>query len=156
MEEDKNSDENEYEADFDLEDEEEFLIEDKGGSNPDDDAFDEIVGCLQEIILSDKYETLQTNFFKKNYSIFTDEDENKLEYTQIYFQYKKKFEKYIMKVRNFWSLCNDLVNIHVINTRGRMKQYESVSRWTSAVEKYEIFESVPVSGSANQVWTFPF
>ena len=51
-----------------------------------------------------------TNFFKKNYSIFTDEDENKLEYTQIYFQYKKKFEKYIMKVRNFWSLCNDLVN----------------------------------------------
>jgi len=81
MEENKQDDENEYEPDFDLEDEEEILIEDKGGTNPDDDAFDEIVGCLQEIILSEEFENIQSDFFKKYYSIFTDDDENKLEYT---------------------------------------------------------------------------
>ena len=34
----------------------------------------------------------------KNAEIFEDTEENKLEYTPIFFNYKKTLEKYIMKV----------------------------------------------------------
>jgi len=64
-----------------IDEEEEFIIEDKGGLNPDDDKFDEIVGVLQTIILSEEFETLQNSFLDKNADVFTDDEENKLEYT---------------------------------------------------------------------------
>ena len=52
-----------------------------GGDNKDDDDFDEIVGALQEIIMSMEFEELQINFLDKHYEIFENIEENKLEYT---------------------------------------------------------------------------
>ena len=49
-----------------------------------DDEFDEIVGSLQEIVLSEDFEKIQENFLKTNSEIFEDDDENKLEYTAIF------------------------------------------------------------------------
>jgi len=59
---------------------------------------------LQEIILSEKFYTRQTEFMEKNSQIFEDEEENKLEYMDIFKQYKKTLEKYIMTVFHLYIL----------------------------------------------------
>jgi len=58
-----------------------FVYINVGGDNKDDDDFDEMVGALQEIIMSMEFEELQINFLDKHYEIFENIEENKLEYT---------------------------------------------------------------------------
>jgi len=82
-------------GDNDLFDEDEFEISNFGGENKDDDEFDRIVGCLQDIVIDPTFEILQKQFFEKHYQIFEECDENKLEYTPIFKEYQMTIENWI-------------------------------------------------------------
>ena len=44
------------------EDERQFELADNGNQNPDDDYFDQVVGCIQEILLDEEFERMQKAF----------------------------------------------------------------------------------------------
>ena len=44
------------------EDERQFELVDNGNQNPDDDYFDQVVGCIQEILLDEEFERMQKAF----------------------------------------------------------------------------------------------
>ncbi|XP_075248104.1 ADP-ribosylation factor-like protein 2-binding protein [Convolutriloba macropyga] len=72
--------------------EEEVLI-----SNNDSNNFNIIIGCLEEIVMSDAFQSIQKNFMDKYYKQFADSDENKLEYTGIFNEYVSLIEIFIEK-----------------------------------------------------------
>ena len=47
----------------------------------DDDEFDQIVSCLEEILFDDTFMREQSDFFEQHCDIFEDNEENKIEYT---------------------------------------------------------------------------
>ncbi|XP_068241673.1 ADP-ribosylation factor-like protein 2-binding protein [Palaemon carinicauda] len=57
--------------------------------------FDCLVGDIEDIILSDEFVNLRENFMKKHCYVFSDEEENKLEYMDIYKQYTSLIEGHI-------------------------------------------------------------
>lgn len=69
-----------------------------GYSNKEDEDFDQIVGCLQEIVLEPAFEKNQNLFFKKNCHIFEDSEENKIEYMEIFKTYQALIENSIYDV----------------------------------------------------------
>lgn len=79
----------------DGEDEAEFELTSTGAGNEDDDHFDQVVGCLQEIILDADFERMQKNFSTEHCMQFEATEENKLVYTTIFNQYQDSIERYI-------------------------------------------------------------
>ena len=67
------------------------------GGNEDDDYFDIVVGCLQEIILDPEFDRMQKKFSQENCMQFEASDENKLIYTTIFNNYTNSIEAYINK-----------------------------------------------------------
>jgi len=63
--------------------------------NEEDELFDTIVGRLEDIVMSDEFNDLQTNFFEKYCNEFTSDEENKLIYMQIFQEYVSTIEGYI-------------------------------------------------------------
>ncbi|KAJ3361834.1 ADP-ribosylation factor-like protein 2-binding protein [Kappamyces sp. JEL0680] len=71
----------------------------------DDDRFDIVVGELEDILMGtswiykltadDGFVRLQSDFMKKFANRFTSDDENKIEYTEIFHEYTAKIEHYI-------------------------------------------------------------
>jgi ADP-ribosylation factor 2-binding protein len=82
-------------GDNDLFDEDEFEISNCGGENKEDDEFDRIVGCLQDIVIDPAFEILQRQFFEKHYQNFEDAEENKHEYTPVFKDYQTTIENSI-------------------------------------------------------------
>ena len=62
-----------------------------------DNAFDEIVGALEMVLLDPGVVELQRGFCEAHCSEFEDSDENKLSYTGIFEQYQNTVESYIQK-----------------------------------------------------------
>uniref|UniRef100_A0A1A8C465 ADP-ribosylation factor-like protein 2-binding protein n=1 Tax=Nothobranchius kadleci TaxID=1051664 RepID=A0A1A8C465_NOTKA len=58
-------------------------------------VFDSITGCLQDIIITEEFEHLETSFLEKHYLEFDDSDENKLSYTPIFNEYVNMLEKHL-------------------------------------------------------------
>ena len=73
---------------------EEFAITNSGG-NEDDDHFDHVVGCLQEIILDPEFDRMQKQFGVENCMQFEATEENKLVYTTIFNAYQNSIEAHI-------------------------------------------------------------
>ena len=83
-------------ADMDMGDEEdEFEISWYGNTNEEDDKFDSFVGSLQEIVIDEEFEMLQTSFFQNNWMHFENTEENKLIYMEIFKKYKETIENFI-------------------------------------------------------------
>jgi ADP-ribosylation factor 2-binding protein len=85
--------------DFDMtvndgDDEEEIICEAAGGS-AEDDEFDRIVGCLEEVMMDPAFSSTQTSFCLAHCSKFDRSEENKLEYTLIFEDYTKLMESII-------------------------------------------------------------
>ena len=74
---------------------EDFAMENHGAGNEDDDYFDQVVGCLQEIILDPSFDSMTKNFSIKNCMQFEATEENKLCYTTIFNEYTSTIEAYI-------------------------------------------------------------
>merc|ERR1712023_320558 len=78
-------------------DHDEFVDLVSNGVDPglgEDDEF-EVIGMMEEIIMSDKFAELQNGFGQKHYHQFEDTDENKLIYTELFEQYSESIEKFI-------------------------------------------------------------
>ena len=65
------------------------------GGNEDDDYFDQVVGCLQEIILDPSFDSMQKTFSRQHCMQFEATEENKLVYTTIFNEYTQTIETYI-------------------------------------------------------------
>lgn len=63
---------------------EDFEFTNSGAGNEDDDYFDEVVGCLQEILLDPQFDSMQKKFSTQHCMQFEATDENKLVYTTIF------------------------------------------------------------------------
>jgi len=70
-------------------------MENHGGGDEDDDYFDQVVGCLQEIILDPGFDSMTKNFSIKNCMQFEATEENKLVYTTIFNEYTSTIEAHI-------------------------------------------------------------
>ncbi|XP_019867841.2 ADP-ribosylation factor-like protein 2-binding protein [Aethina tumida] len=57
--------------------------------------FFEVVGCIEEIIMREKFQDMQQQFLEKHWKKFDDKEENKLIYTDIFKEYEEGIEKYI-------------------------------------------------------------
>ncbi|XP_004225685.2 ADP-ribosylation factor-like protein 2-binding protein [Ciona intestinalis] len=67
----------------------------------DEQRFDEIIGSIQDVLISDEFLTLQQDFMDKYYHVFEDTEENKFIYTDIFQEYNSIFEKYLeMRLTN--------------------------------------------------------
>ncbi|XP_034032839.1 ADP-ribosylation factor-like protein 2-binding protein [Thalassophryne amazonica] len=73
-------------------DEENFAF---SSSSDTDSAFDAVIGCIEDIIIDDKFEQLQERFMEKHYLEFEDSEENKLSYTILFNEYADLLEKYL-------------------------------------------------------------
>lgn len=74
--------------------EREFNIVGEAGS-AEDNAFDSAVGALQEIVMSDEFQSTLKNFAAENSHNFTDDEENKLIYTTIFTNYSTLIETFL-------------------------------------------------------------
>ncbi|KAI8999544.1 ADP-ribosylation factor-like 2-binding protein, partial [Gaertneriomyces semiglobifer] len=66
-------------------------------TNEEDIQFDEAVGELEEMLMDPAFIQLDQAFLSKYCHHFTDDDENKLIYTDIFHQYVSMLESYIEK-----------------------------------------------------------
>eukprot|EP00802_Teleaulax_amphioxeia_P022306 Tamp_22740.p1 GENE.Tamp_22740~~Tamp_22740.p1 ORF type:complete len:218 (+),score=77.93 Tamp_22740:89-742(+) len=76
-------------------DDEDVSFVSMGGENEEDDAFDMIVGALEDIMMDDEFQELQNNFAAEHCSHFEATDENKLIYTEIFAKYTELIEGYL-------------------------------------------------------------
>ena len=74
---------------------EDFAISNYGAGNEEDDYFDNVVGCLQEIILDPEFDGMQKRFSTENCMQFEATEENKLVYTTIFNAYQNTIEAHI-------------------------------------------------------------
>lgn len=58
--------------------------EDVVGRSEADLQFDDTVGHIEDVLISDDFQSLQDKFLEGNYKYFDQDDENKLEYTKIH------------------------------------------------------------------------
>ena len=63
-----------------------------------DQYFVEIVEILQESLLDDNFDDIQTNFMKTHCFVFEPEEENKMEEMEVFLKYQQKVESFIQKV----------------------------------------------------------
>ncbi|OMJ67950.1 hypothetical protein SteCoe_34739 [Stentor coeruleus] len=81
---------------MDIESEDEFEIT-SFGQSAEEDLFDTTVGRLEDIVMSYEFNVIQERFIRTYCSEFTDEEENKLIYMEIFQKYQLEIEKYIEK-----------------------------------------------------------
>lgn len=60
-----------------------------------DRHFDAVIGHIEDIVVSEEFQEMQTKFMNKHCNEFEDSEENKLSYTVIFNEYAAMFEKYI-------------------------------------------------------------
>ncbi|XP_035738778.1 ADP-ribosylation factor-like protein 2-binding protein isoform X2 [Vespa mandarinia] len=61
-----------------------------------DRLFDEIIGHIEDLLLEDGFHAIQEEFLEKYWTIFEPTEENKLIYTEIFNEYNKTVETYIV------------------------------------------------------------
>eukprot|EP01031_Cornospumella_fuschlensis_P045889 gene45889-56162_t len=64
-------------------------------NSADDFEFDAVVSALEEVVMHDQFQDMQTNFCERHCDKFSEASENKLEYTTLFTQYSDMLEKLI-------------------------------------------------------------
>jgi ADP-ribosylation factor 2-binding protein len=64
-------------------------------ASKEDEIFDKFVEQLQEIVIEDAFDQMQSEFMEKYYKQFEDKSENKLVYTDIFKKYTQVTEGYL-------------------------------------------------------------
>ena len=82
---------------MDMSMEEELLFGgDQGmGSSPEDQRFDSIVGCLEEVLMNPEFQLRQDQFCEEHCSKFFSDEENRLEYMPLFQEYSTLIETFI-------------------------------------------------------------
>merc|ERR1711972_535866 len=73
--------------------EDEFIITEAGSAE--DGAFDETVGALEQVAISDEFQALLRSFSEEHCHHFEDTEENKLIYTDIFKKYSESIESFL-------------------------------------------------------------
>ncbi|XP_011647148.1 ADP-ribosylation factor-like protein 2-binding protein [Pogonomyrmex barbatus] len=83
-----------------------FLTDELDLSSPEDEkrilrseedrSFDEIIGHIEDLLLEENFQALQHEFLEKYWNIFEPIEDNKLIYTDIFNEYNKAVEAYIV------------------------------------------------------------
>lgn len=60
-----------------------------------DQRFDSIIGSIEDIVISEEFQSLQDSFMLKYYKEFDDTEENKFIYTDIFHEYTSTIEKHL-------------------------------------------------------------
>lgn len=68
----------------------------QSSKSTEDNLFDEIIGHIEDILLEDDFNAIQKKFLNEYWNIFEPVEENKLIYTDIFNEYKKVVENYIV------------------------------------------------------------
>ncbi|KAB0797290.1 hypothetical protein PPYR_08284 [Photinus pyralis] len=63
--------------------------------NSSDQYFYNIIGCIEDILLDDRFVQLHSNFMEQYWIHFEEQDENKFIYSDIFRKYNETIEKYI-------------------------------------------------------------
>lgn len=61
-----------------------------------DRSFDEIIGHIEDLLLEEDFQALQHKFLEKYWDVFESVEDNKLIYTDIFNEYNKVVEAYIV------------------------------------------------------------
>ncbi|KAI9337890.1 the ARF-like 2 binding protein BART-domain-containing protein [Zopfochytrium polystomum] len=64
-------------------------------TDPEDQKFDEIVGTLEELLMDDDFVAQQRTFMEKHCHHFSDDDENKLVYMDVFREYTDGVERFL-------------------------------------------------------------
>lgn len=59
-------------------------------------SFDEIIGHIEDLLLEENFQALQHTFLEKYWNVFEPVEDNKLIYTDIFNEYNKAVEAYIV------------------------------------------------------------
>ncbi|XP_003398735.1 ADP-ribosylation factor-like protein 2-binding protein isoform X1 [Bombus terrestris] len=68
----------------------------QSSKNVEDKLFDEIIGHIEDILLEDEFHSIQKKFLDDYWDVFEPVEENKLIYTDIFNEYNKAVENYIV------------------------------------------------------------
>lgn len=68
----------------------------QSSKNAEDKLFDEIIGHIEDILLEDEFHSIQKKFLDDYWDVFEPVEENKLIYTDIFNEYNKTVENYIV------------------------------------------------------------
>ena len=79
---------------MEIESEDEFEIT-AFGQSAEEDLFDKAVGCLEEVVMSEEFTSIQERFVRTYCSEFSFDEENKLIYMEVFQKYQSEIEKYI-------------------------------------------------------------
>ncbi|XP_018378202.1 PREDICTED: ADP-ribosylation factor-like protein 2-binding protein isoform X1 [Trachymyrmex cornetzi] len=61
-----------------------------------DRSFDEVIGHIEDLLLEEDFQALQNKFLEKYWDVFEPVEDNKLIYTDIFNEYNKAVEAYIV------------------------------------------------------------
>jgi len=61
-----------------------------------DRSFDEVIGHIEDLLLEEDFQALQHKFLEKYWNVFEPVEDNKLIYTDIFNEYNKAVEAYIV------------------------------------------------------------
>ncbi|KYM81404.1 ADP-ribosylation factor-like protein 2-binding protein [Atta colombica] len=61
-----------------------------------DRSFDEVIGHIEDLLLEEDFQALQNKFLEKYWDVFEPVEDNKLIYTDIFNEYNKAVEEYIV------------------------------------------------------------
>ncbi|XP_023291240.2 ADP-ribosylation factor-like protein 2-binding protein [Lucilia cuprina] len=62
--------------------------------------FDQVIGHIEDIVLSDTFQNLHEQFLERNWFKFEDNEENKLEYMDVFEEYTTTFETFFIEELN--------------------------------------------------------
>nr|XP_012151127.1 PREDICTED: ADP-ribosylation factor-like protein 2-binding protein isoform X2 [Megachile rotundata] len=68
----------------------------QSSKNAEDKFFDEIIGHIEDILLEDEFYAIRNKFLDTYWEVFEPIEENKLIYTDIFDEYTKALESYIV------------------------------------------------------------
>ncbi|XP_006614296.1 ADP-ribosylation factor-like protein 2-binding protein [Apis dorsata] len=68
----------------------------QNSKNIEDNLFDEIIGHIEDILIEDEFHAIRQKFLDDYWNIFEPVEENKLIYTNIFNEYNKTVENYIV------------------------------------------------------------
>ncbi|KOX73132.1 ADP-ribosylation factor-like protein 2-binding protein [Melipona quadrifasciata] len=108
-----------------------------------DKLFDEIIGHIEDILLEDDFHAIQRKFLDNYWDVFEPAEENKLIYTNIFNEYNKAVENYIV---NYLQKVIPHFNIHTFLEHLNNKQnelegevFEVLSTFTDFMSFKEMF-----------------
>ncbi|KAK1120002.1 hypothetical protein K0M31_012732 [Melipona bicolor] len=108
-----------------------------------DKLFDEIIGHIEDILLEDDFHAIQRKFLDNYWDVFEPAEENKLIYTNIFNEYNKAVENYIVnylqKVIPHFNINTFLEHLNNKQNELEGEVFEVLSTFTDFMSFKEMF-----------------